>query len=319
MDSSRAKGVSTETSDSEDPIGFRFRNLLIPIDLTAASDRVLGRVALLPLSREARLTLLHVVPDNLPERTQRRAGRDAMKALTEEARNLARSLSSEIAIVPVVTAGAAAAEIALRSAETKAEMIVMGRVGGRPLRDSFLGSTAERVMRRAQCPVLAVRLPPRASYARPAIALDLDDAAASALAQLLKLLPKPRPLVTVIHAYDTPFRRQIYPSLSPEDAAEYLGPYRHEAARKVEQLLEGAVARAKVQPMDAPVWKQRYLHSDLPRLVIEKAVQSAEADLLVLGTRGRSGLAYAFLGTIAGDVLRRVSCDVLVVPPPRRG
>lgn len=305
------------TSSSDHPIGFRYSNLLVPIDLTAASDRVLGRVALLPLSRGARLTLLHVVPETLPLQTRRRAERDALKALVEEARNLSRSLSSGIAIVPVVAAGAAATEIAARSAKAKAEMIVMGRVGGRPLRDSFLGSTAERVIRRTQLPVLAVRLPPRAPYVRPAIALDIDDAAGPALAHLLKLLPAPRSPVTVIHAFDAPFRGLIYPSLTHADGEEYLERYRRLASQKVEQLLAGAVARAKLHPLDAPIWKT-HIQRDAPKLVIEKAVKKAETDLLVLGTRGRSGLAHAFLGSMAGEALRSVNCDVLVVPPSRR-
>lgn len=56
-----------------------------------------------------------------------------------------------------------------------------------------------------------------------------------------------------------------------------------------------------------------------PRLVIEHAVKKADTDLLVLGTRGFTGVAHLFLGTVAGDVLRDVACDVLVVPPrPRR-
>lgn len=46
--------------------GERFRSLLVPVDLTAISDRVLGRVALLPLADGTRVTLLHVVPKNLP-------------------------------------------------------------------------------------------------------------------------------------------------------------------------------------------------------------------------------------------------------------
>jgi nucleotide-binding universal stress UspA family protein len=305
------------TSDDAEPAGARFGHLLVPIDLTATSDRVLGRVALLPLSRRARIELLHVVPDNLPPRSRRRAERDAVRSLADEASNLARSLPADATVVPVVTTGAAAAEIAARSAEARTEIIVMGRVGGRPLRDSFLGSTAERVIRRSQLPVLAVRLPPRAPYGRPAIALALDEAAGSALAQLFKLLRKPRSLVTVIHAYDAPFRGLIYPSLSEEGAAEYLDRYRREATRKVEKLLDDAVARAKVQPMDAPVWRT-YVQCDPPRLVIEKTVKKAEADLLVLGTRGLSGLAYAFMGTIAGESLRSVSCDVLVVPPSRK-
>ncbi len=54
-----------------------------------------------------------------------------------------------------------------------------------------------------------------------------------------------------------------------------------------------------------------------PRRVIPKAVKTSESDLLALGTHG-SRLARPYLGTVAGDVLRDVTCDVLVVPPRRR-
>jgi hypothetical protein len=49
------------------------------------------------------------------------------------------------------------------------------------------------------------------------------------------------------------------------------------------------------------------------------APEQGRADLLLLGTHGRAGLAHALLGTVAGDVLRDVQCDVLVVPPRRQG
>lgn len=70
----------------------RFHSLLVPLDLTAISDRVLGRVALLPLADGARVTLLHVVPKNLPVRAQERAERDARKSLVNEARHLVKAL-----------------------------------------------------------------------------------------------------------------------------------------------------------------------------------------------------------------------------------
>jgi nucleotide-binding universal stress UspA family protein len=54
------------------------------------------------------------------------------------------------------------------------------------------------------------------------------------------------------------------------------------------------------------------------RGVVEKAVDKVEPDLLVLGTHGYSGLAYVFLGTVAGDLLRAAKCDVLMVPPRKR-
>ena len=142
------------TRNTDDRTRFGFSSLLVPVDLTSASDRVLRRVALLPLARKARLTLLHVVPSSLPLPDRHRAKRDAKRALGEEVLHLASSVPSDIKIVPAVSVGAVASEIDAYSERTAAEMIVMGRGGGRVLRETFLGSTAERVIRRTQRPVL---------------------------------------------------------------------------------------------------------------------------------------------------------------------
>jgi nucleotide-binding universal stress UspA family protein len=295
-----------------------FRTLLVPLDLTPASDRILARVALLPLAPRARVTLLHVVPSSLPPHAQRQAKRDAKKALAEEALHLGSSLPREVSIVPIVSVGAAASEIAARSAETNAEMIVMGRTGGRSLRDTLLGSTAERILRRTQLPVLVVRRPARTAYHRPAVALDFDEAAGAALAQFLEVVPPPRPRVIVIHAYDPLYHRHIYPSLLDEDATEYRDHFKHEAVREIRKLLAKALAHANVRSEDAPTWMTHVRHGS-PTTIITKATKTADSDLLVLGTHGHAGVAYVFLGTVAGEVLREVSCDVLVVPVPIRG
>lgn len=290
------------------------RSLLVAIDLSPSSDRVLGRIAQLPLDEGARLTLLHVVPRHLPMGARRRAERDARTALEAERRSLARTLPRGIAIQHMVKVGAPAAEIARCAGSVKAELIVMGRGGGRALRDTFFGSTAERVIRQGRLPVLVVRLPPRAPYQRPALALELDRAAPEVLAMLLRITPPPRPRVVVIHAYDAPYQGLIYPSLSTEDAEEYRDHYRQKAHRELDKIVSGALAQARVSPGDAPSWRT-HVQYGAPRSIIEKAVKKEELDLLVLGTRGRAGVAHAFLGTVAGDVLRSVACDVLVVPP----
>ena len=60
---------------------------------------------------------------------------------------------------------------------------------------------------------------------------------------------------------------------------------------------------------------ETYVRYGDPRSVIKAAVKKLDTDLLVLGTHAYSGVAHVFLGTVAGDVLRDVRCDVLVVPP----
>jgi len=292
----------------------RFRSLLVPVDMTAISDRVLGRVALLPLAEGARVTLLHVVPKSLPVRAQESAQRDARKTLGNEARLLAKALPKGVDVEPLVKVGSAAAEIAKCASSTRAELIVMGRGGSRALRDTFLGSTAERVIRRGQLPVLAVRQAPRAAYIRPAVALDLAPGSVDVLALMLRLIPPPRPRVAMIHAFDTPY--QGYPSLLEDDAEVWRDELGQKAAHHIAKLLAAALARASVSPADAPSWKV-HVQCGSARLVIEKVVKKADSDLLVLGTHGYSGIAHVLLGTVAGDVLREVACDVLVVPVRR--
>ena len=71
-----------------------FRSLLVPIDLTPSSDRVLGRLPLLPLAEDARVTVLHVVPSGLTasEQRKRRARRyqDACRGGAAPAQGAAR-------------------------------------------------------------------------------------------------------------------------------------------------------------------------------------------------------------------------------------
>lgn len=73
---------------------------------------------------------------------------------------------------------------------------------------------------------------------------------------------------------------------------------------------------ANVLPIERPSWRMHVQYGS-PRGIIAKLVKKADTDLLALGTHGYSGLAHALLGTVAGDLLRDVDCDVLVVPPPR--
>ncbi len=133
---------------------------------------------------------------------------------------------------------------------------------------------------------------------------------------LLRVLTSRSSLVTVIHAVNEPYRGMVYSGLSEEEVAEHKELLHQDAAVRLAQQVATSLERVNVLPSDAPLWKTQIRHGS-PRAVIEKAVRKAETDLLVLGTHAHTGVAYVLLGTVAGDVLRRVACDVLVVPPAR--
>jgi nucleotide-binding universal stress UspA family protein len=298
------------------PMKDAFRSLLVPVDLSPLSDRVVGRALALPVAAGGTVTLLHVVPRGLPIRARRQAERDARTALASEALHTAKALRPDIVLEHTVTVGAPAAEIADHAARVKAELIVMGRGAARPMRDAFLGSTAERVVRQGRLPILVVRSPPRAPYRRPMLGLDLDDAAEAALAMLLRVIPPPRPRVAIVHAHDPPYLGMAYANLSNKELEAEERRYRPTVIAKLAQVVAGARKARKQAADDVPEFEIDVRFGD-PRSVVKAAVRRLDTDLLVVGTHGYSGLSQVFLGTVAGDLLRDVRCDVLVVPPPR--
>ena len=107
-----------------------------------------------------------------------------------------------------------------------------------------------------------------------------------------------------------------------DGGAVVLAPLRELADRRFSRAGE-LVARATPSHSDTgderPLFKTYVRHGDA-RTVIKAAVKKLDTDLLLLGTHGYTAAAQLFLGTVAGDVLRDVRCDVLVVPPrPRSG
>jgi nucleotide-binding universal stress UspA family protein len=272
----------------------------------------------LPIAAGGTITLLHVVPARLPSRARRQAQADARTALAEQAARVAKALRRDIAIEHRVSVGSPATEIADRAARLKADLIVMGRGAGRAVRDSFLGSTAEQVMRQARTPVLVVRSgsQARGTYQRPAVGLDVDDAAEPVLAMLFRVLPPPRPRVTIVHAYDAPYLAMAYADLSADEIKVEEQRYRRTAVPRIAQAVMRALQAQDGLADDVRGFNTHVRYGD-PRSVIKAAVTKLNTDLLVLGTRAHSGVAHMFLGTVAGDVLRDVRCDVLVVPPRR--
>jgi hypothetical protein len=96
--------------------------VVVPVDLTPSSDRVLGRVALLPLADGARVTLLHVVPGSLTGRERQSAERDAYRALASEVRHLRERVSKKVRIESLVQTGSVAGRIGTCATELQAEL-----------------------------------------------------------------------------------------------------------------------------------------------------------------------------------------------------
>lgn len=98
------------------------------------------------------------------------------------------------------------------------------------------------------------------------------------------------------------------------------GYLEHLAERKLD--LEKAAAR-RLQGLVDDDWRARHKLTSVLRIgrpvdEILAYARKVKADMIVLGTHGRTGLAHALLGSVTEKVLRQAPCAVTVVPPTPR-
>ncbi len=145
-----------------------FRNVLVPLDFSETTDTVVA-TALRVLHPEGRATLLHVV-EWMPTMTQgtlgvytHRRDIDSMKLLARDRLLEHVKAHPEAPLDVEVQEGRPAAVILDLAAARKPDVIVIG-IHGRSALDHFLiGSTTEKVLRKATCHILAVRRVPAAT------------------------------------------------------------------------------------------------------------------------------------------------------------
>jgi nucleotide-binding universal stress UspA family protein len=78
---------------------------------------------------------------------------------------------------------------------------------------------------------------------------------------------------------------------------------------------EARISEVRDRVRDAGVEVSAHLSSDVPSVAIVEAAKTLEADLIVIGTRGLSGLKHVLLGSVAERTVRSAECPVLTVGP----
>ncbi|MEX2208395.1 MAG: universal stress protein [Myxococcota bacterium] len=190
--------------------------------------------------------------------------------------------------------------VCARAAETNADLVALGTRGRSGLAHVLLGSVAERTARLAKCPVLALHAasPEPRALRRLLVPMDFSPAAHSALAFARTLL-EPDGEIVLLHS--------IAPVLSagaPERPLD--DPRAEQAARAEFEALRGSLAGVNARLV------LRYGAAD--QAVLD-AASELSADAIVMGTRGRSGIAHVLLGSVAERVLRRATAPVFITQP----
>ena len=284
------------------------KTLVIGTSLTEASDAVVRTGLAIAQATGAAPWLIHVYPPLLGAYG---AGVDALwiesqvESLKKQIEDQARrtGLAALDGFSPdhlQLVLGSPHWEIVDLAKRVQADLIVVGTA--EPHR-SLLGSTADRVIRKAPCPVFTVRSEAAFPPHRVEIPVDLSPISAHGLRRGTELLAQmgiPLTEAEVLFVLN-PFEVAGSITFTPEQIKRFAAEELHRFVAK--NTAEGARPRLT------------RVRTGYPREEILAAFEETGADLAVLGTQGRSGFERLMIGSVAGGVLQSARCNLLIVPP----
>lgn len=188
-------------------------------------------------------------------------------------------------------------------------LIVMGTHGASGFERLMLGSVTEKVLRKANCPVLVV--PRRADapsgapivFRRILCAVDFSPCSHQAVSYALSLAEEAGGSLTLLHVVEG-FDEEP-PPLSHFDVPEYRQHLEKTAADRLDALV----------PKETRSWCdcRTVVRAGKAHREILHAAATNEVDLIVLGVRGRNAVDLALFGSTANQVVRAAECPVLTV------
>lgn len=292
---------------------LQLQRVLATTDLSAPARHAAERGALVAKDAGATLGLVHVIsdpvlgglrrvvensPDDVELRLRGKIDRDVARLGEHLARTLGASVPADVVTGPLV------AGILRHAAGSRADLLVLGARGASFMRHLMLGSTAERLIRKSELPLLVVKQPPHDRYRRVLVAVDFSPSSLAALDLARAVAPQAD--LVLLHAYDVPYEDWMQSVEVPEDSLQhYQRAARQRALQGMQAFLEAAGLTAAEVPMVV-------VKGD-PTLRILEQEQELDCDLIVVGKQGETVPEEFLLGSVTKHVLQQSQSDVLVV------
>lgn len=276
-------------------------SILAATDGGPSGRRAVVRAASIARETGAELHAVHVIdPDLEPTTTSSTPSSTPNRvAETELRRHLAR-------IHPRpelhVGHGSTFVEIMRLARSLDVDLIVAGAHRSAGVRRFFIGTTAGRLARHGDRPLLLVRRPVRGPYRRVLVGVDASPASSDAVVTARAIAPAATIIPAMVYRVvgESKLRHVADETAIAELRAEVI---RHRS----EELADFLAAHARDTVTDEPLLKIGDPNERLPELPSEH-----HCDLIVVGTHGRTGLRYTLLGSVAEHVLRDTDRDVLL-------
>lgn len=277
------------------------KTILLATDFRSSDQEAANTTIQLATAFGSAVTLLHVLEPmpHLPAAWHERK-EQVEKALKE----LAARLSAEKVQVAQssVVVGAPADTIVRKAAEIDADLLVIGAGELSRFERFSVGPIATMVIEHAVPPVLAVRPGgPATRFKRVLCAVDQSNPAARGLRNAIRLVRAFGGQLLVL---------TVVPAVTPEVAAGVTGSFADEQT-KFDSLWRGEFMKVLGESDLSDIAVTKEVRYGLPHRQIIAAAQEFQADLIVMGTTGRTGLARVLVGSTTRRVFEHLPCSLL--------
>jgi len=304
----------------------KIEKILVPIDFSEHSRDAFRVAASLRKEFGAQLSLLHVFDvsqllglgwslygESLEGEILARMQHDAEAALNKFLDDIGFQ-NEDIKLI--TTRGKPFVEIIRTARDEEADMIVMGTHGRRGLKLLFMGSNAEKVVRKAPCSVMTVRhneadpvepFPPKKILVPTDFSLTSERSMTTAVILAAKYECK----IILLH---------VLSELRVEDALHWID---YTSVTKSEEEIEEEIRNRAFRELDNFIEKFRSYDVKIEPMVVEDrpdegithVAENENASLIVMGTHGRTGISHLLMGSTAEKVVRSSRCPVLTIKP----
>lgn len=223
---------------------------------------------------------------------------------------VAAANSRGIAADKAVRFGAAWEELVKESCENQHDLVVMGTRHRDKAARLLFGSTAQKLIRFAPCPVWIVKPEETREIREIAVATDLSDSSIPVLHAAIGAARALNARLYILHVLEQDqISHLLIAGVSEEEIATCQQRMRIDAEAKLQTQLASTDYRTLQQGVKIEVI------AGSPDHAIGDFVTANEVDMLVIGTHGRRGLEGLLLGNTAERILPSIHASLLAVKP----
>jgi universal stress protein E len=300
------------------------KTILVAVDFSTGSRAALDQASRIALLQGARLHVLHVVDSSAV------ATLAASRESSYESQAAAATAGAQTALTAWLTHSAVPANVEVTIAigtplheilehvrSLKADLLVAG-IAGTGEAVSGAGSVAAKLARKSPSRVLLVRSNHPHAFKKVVACLDFSDTAREVMASARRIAIKDSASVDFLHVWQEPLIASPYGAsgdtvigighptvvFTPAERKTLIEGLRRELHEFVSETAQGIQSNEVLQE------SLNYSNG------IVAHAEEVKADLIIVGSKGRTNLRYVLMGSTAERLLTRLPCSVLVVRPP---